>query len=556
MNIVKKLVLAFASLGIITIGSISYGSTSYGAEHITIMVKNKPIQTDTAPIVEQGRVLIPLRAVSEALGATVAWDQKMNTATISKWSEKLKLTVGQKKAFLEGRLDSSGILLDVSVKVVKNRVYVPLRFLSEVYGYKVNWSNNTVSIHSPLDNEQRKTLYNGDLATARKFAMASYWNSQKTHYEHTPLNTLHEHEVYDTIFMFPEGEALRFFVIDSGETISLMEYKEDFLIVTWQAHLKTIGEDGIQSLFEDKLKDKTGPTPSIKKAFLYQGSGIFGDSGWKSNGIIDLDGKVTETGYERYVGSEVMNSTGSFSLTLPGEVRNEVVDIFDSTIYYASEGIENVKATDKQVVWKTGDVELIAEISKAEGEQAHEAKTVISSIKIESSSGNYTINLDKKPLGIHSASLSKNRQLAVHVRDHEGSRLIILDLLSGDQVVLNKFNLTDQAMAREKADSYNWSPDGKKLAFGIGDIGSSYIALYDTESKAFSELSSKNYRIITSVAWHKDGLGFDFLSKSDDLLNPSILYRYSDENHSIKKIGNLSENEQSLFAKFLPTEIE
>lgn len=321
----KKLVLAFATLGIITIGSISNGSTSYGAGPIAIMVKNKPLQTDTAPIIEKGRVLIPIRAVSESLGASVAWDQKTNTATISKWSEKFRLTVGEKKAFVEGRLNSSGeIPLDVSVKVVKNRVYVPLRFLSEEYGYKVDWTNNTVFIKSPLSNEQQKTLYTGDLATARKFVMSAHGY---VHYEHTPLNTMHEHEVYNTTFMFPEGEALRLFVIDSDETISFMEYKDDFLVATWQAHIKNDGEDAIQSLFKNSLKDKTGPTPSIKKAFLYQGSGMFGDSGWKSNGIIDLEGKDTNTGYEHYVASQVTIASGSFSLTLPGEVRNEVVNI-------------------------------------------------------------------------------------------------------------------------------------------------------------------------------------------------------------------------------------
>lgn len=227
---------------------------------------------------------------------------------------------------------------------------------------------------------------------------------------------------------------------------------------------------------------------------------------------------------------------------------------FDSSIYYASESNPIIKTSDNQIVWKEGNVVLTAAISKAEGEQVHQSNTVISSITVESSNGTYTIALDKKPLGIQSVDLSKNNQLAVHVRDHEGSRLIILSLSSGKQIVLN--NLPEAVS--EKIDSYNWSPDGNTIAFGIGDIGSSYIALYNTEDSTFSNLSEKDFTLITSVVWHKDGQGFDFLSQTDDAKNPVILYQYTIKDKLISKVtDHLSENEQTtLTTKFLPIKIE
>ncbi|MRN53751.1 protein tolB [Paenibacillus monticola] len=162
---------------------------------------------------------------------------------------------------------------------------------------------------------------------------------------------------------------------------------------------------------------------------------------------------------------------------------------FDSSIYYASENHPIIKTSNNQIIWKEGNVVLTAAISKAEGEQASQSNTVISSITIDSRNGIYTIELDKKPLGIQSVSLSKNNQLAVHVRDHEGSRLIILSLSSGKQSVLN--SLPNKVTSSEKIDSYNWSPAGNTIAFGIGGIGSSYIALYNTEDNSFSELTKK-----------------------------------------------------------------
>jgi hypothetical protein len=228
---------------------------------------------------------------------------------------------------------------------------------------------------------------------------------------------------------------------------------------------------------------------------------------------------------------------------------------FDSSIYYASESNPIIKTSENQISWKEGNVELTAAISKAEGEQAFQSNTVISSITVKCSNGIYTIELDKKPLGIQSVGLSKNNQLVVHVRDHEGSRLIILSLSSGKQSVLN--NLPNKVVYSEKIDSYNWSPDGNTVAFGIGDIGSSYIALYNTEENAFSDLSEKDFILITSVVWHKDGQGFDFLSKTDDAEKPAILYRYTLKDNLISKVtNNLTENEQTTLTKFLPIEIE
>ncbi|MFD2409950.1 protein tolB [Paenibacillus rhizoplanae] len=229
---------------------------------------------------------------------------------------------------------------------------------------------------------------------------------------------------------------------------------------------------------------------------------------------------------------------------------------FDSSIYYVLESDPIIQTSYKQIVWKEGDVVLTATISKAEGEQALQSNTVISSITVESNNGVHTIELDKKPLGIQSVDLSKNNQLAVHVRDHEGSRLIILSLSGGKQSVLN--NLPNEVGFSEKIDSYNWSPDGKTLAFGMGSIGSSYIALYNTEDNTLSNLSDKDYRLITSVVWHKNGEGFDFLSKTDDDKNPVILYQYLLKEKLITKVtGTLSENEQKILTtKFLPKKIE
>lgn len=248
-----------------------------------------------------------------------------------------------------------------------------------------------------------------------------------------------------------------------------------------------------------------------------------------------------------------LNNQGNVSQS-KDEAPN-AVNSFDSSIYYASEGNPVIETTDNQILWKEGEARLTATIAKAEEEQAFESKTVISSIIVEAANAIASIKLDRKPLGVQSVSLSHNNQLAIHVRDHEGSRLFILNLLSGSQSVLN--NLPDKMIASEKIDNYNWSPDGNTIAFGFGDIGSSYIALYNTQNNTYSELSKKDYRLITAVVWLENGQGFDFLSKTDDAENSTVLYRYTLSDHSIRKVtNNLSENDQAILATLLPTKVE
>jgi hypothetical protein len=138
------------------------------------------------------------------------------TVKVSKWSESVVLAVNKKTAILSAKPDQAETAeLDATVTVINNRVYVPLRFLSEQYGSIVSWQNNTVSILSPLSQSVSETLYNGDLHAARSQAVKLYYS--KSHYQNKQLETLHESEDYSVTFLFSEGEALRFYTIQSRQ---------------------------------------------------------------------------------------------------------------------------------------------------------------------------------------------------------------------------------------------------------------------------------------------------------------------------------------------------
>lgn len=304
------------------IGSLLiFTPTSLAAEPIKIKVKNEQIQTDTPPLFEKGRVLIPIRAVAESLDANVAWESKTKTATVSKWSKKIDLTVGKKIVYVEGDDFTIGsadntrkeISIDVPVKNVNSRVYIPLRVVSETLGYDVHWANNTVFINAPKS--KWGNYFHGNLDEARKIALSI--TSSDLQFQHKPLDA--NFTVVRSTYLFPEGEALQFHHI-SGDLISFIQFKDDFPIVVWQGRFQEA--DPIQGFVNRNFTEQRGTAPApINKPHLYYSSGIFGVTSTVQSGQIAVDGTILETGYKHKVEDTVVEDRGTISLTMPDEKR-------------------------------------------------------------------------------------------------------------------------------------------------------------------------------------------------------------------------------------------
>ncbi|MFB5268203.1 copper amine oxidase N-terminal domain-containing protein [Paenibacillus enshidis] len=102
---------------------------------ITVQVNaTKVVFPDGKPVMDGSRVLIPVRFVSEALGAKV--DYKDKTVLIKQGDNSITMKIDS-AIVTRG---SERILLDVPAKVKSNRTYVPLRFVSEALGAQVDWN--------------------------------------------------------------------------------------------------------------------------------------------------------------------------------------------------------------------------------------------------------------------------------------------------------------------------------------------------------------------------------------------------------------------------------
>jgi len=94
---------------------------------------------DQAPIIDSGRTLVPLRAIFEAMGATVTWDAATSTATGVKGDTTVVVVVGSVSPTINGAAKT----IDVPAKIVNSRTMAPLRFVCEAFGGTVAWDGAT-----------------------------------------------------------------------------------------------------------------------------------------------------------------------------------------------------------------------------------------------------------------------------------------------------------------------------------------------------------------------------------------------------------------------------
>jgi uncharacterized lipoprotein YddW (UPF0748 family) len=106
---------------------------------IRIILNGKAIESDVSPYIipKVNVTMVPLRIISEELGATVNWNAKAQSVTIQGSGNKgISMTSGSTVATVNGE----SIKLDASVQVKAGRAMVPLRFVSEQLGLTVNWN--------------------------------------------------------------------------------------------------------------------------------------------------------------------------------------------------------------------------------------------------------------------------------------------------------------------------------------------------------------------------------------------------------------------------------
>ena len=110
-----------------------------------LSVDGEMLSFDVHPFIENDRVLVPLRGVMEGLGADVEWDRQTHAVSVAAEGVNIRLVIGENTAKVVKTVDGTPVEqtveLDVAAKLVNDRAFVPVRFVSETLGANVDWDN-------------------------------------------------------------------------------------------------------------------------------------------------------------------------------------------------------------------------------------------------------------------------------------------------------------------------------------------------------------------------------------------------------------------------------
>lgn len=130
-------------LSVLMVFSFTAATAAAAPKAITVKVDGKTVKfPDAKPYYEDSRVMIPVRFVSESLGAKVTYKK---TTSGSKVKRTVGITLDGKNIEMDVNsdavlVDQKIIKLDVPARLQNERVFVPIRFVSEALGANVKWS--------------------------------------------------------------------------------------------------------------------------------------------------------------------------------------------------------------------------------------------------------------------------------------------------------------------------------------------------------------------------------------------------------------------------------
>ncbi|MHC1693980.1 MAG: phosphate ABC transporter substrate-binding protein PstS family protein [Eubacteriales bacterium] len=131
-----KKILSLALIITMVFSMMTIGMTATAAETIAIEIDGKTISSDVAPVVENGTTLVPVRVITENLGATVTWNPVKQQATVKTAGYNVVFTIGSKNFTVNGTTKS----LLLPAKLINNRTMIPLRALAEAIGAEVDYN--------------------------------------------------------------------------------------------------------------------------------------------------------------------------------------------------------------------------------------------------------------------------------------------------------------------------------------------------------------------------------------------------------------------------------
>ncbi|MBU5670060.1 N-acetylmuramoyl-L-alanine amidase [Peptoniphilus sp. MSJ-1] len=129
--------------------NVRINNNTYKVREAGVTVDRKEIKSEFKPYIKEGRTFVPIREVTESIGAKVDWNNKDKSVTITLNGKAIQMKINSKDVKIDGKntkVDKDQVpqLTLYSSPRKETKTMVPLRFISETFGYDVDWNNDAV----------------------------------------------------------------------------------------------------------------------------------------------------------------------------------------------------------------------------------------------------------------------------------------------------------------------------------------------------------------------------------------------------------------------------
>lgn len=159
----KKILLICTLVLLCALPNKTYGKVQIKVDNklqstrdVKVYIDGKELDADFPPYIVKGRTFVPIREITESLGAQVDWDGKTSSVDISLSDKVIKLRIDSSVCYVNGekiKLEKNTIpkLTTFFEPREEQKTMVPLRFISETLGYNVDFIDeaNKVTIDTP-----------------------------------------------------------------------------------------------------------------------------------------------------------------------------------------------------------------------------------------------------------------------------------------------------------------------------------------------------------------------------------------------------------------------
>lgn len=145
MNFKKIAVALSLTLGL-TSFCVSAKTLEFTVNKNEVTVKDNGVKNtvtlENEVFTENDRTMVPIRIISEEMGADVSWNENSQMVTISGEQSKIQIFIGDNMAYING----TPVPMDVAPVELNGRVMVPVRFVSDNLGYTVKYDDITEKV--------------------------------------------------------------------------------------------------------------------------------------------------------------------------------------------------------------------------------------------------------------------------------------------------------------------------------------------------------------------------------------------------------------------------